>query len=320
VGVGIHPSEPSYIWAEAGSNLGVFNDNDPYRVPGGTVQATPASLSNLLQRTGTSWRSYQEDADVNLTNNNPLSKGQYTVPLASFSGRFASGTNQYNGSNQYNYAAKHNPQVFFTSTNGNGDTTAANPSAHNYAPLQQLQTDLTDNTVARYNWISPDQYNDMHTALTGGFTYNGKHLTGDDAQIAQGDNFLSQIVPMIMASQAYRDDGAIVLWWDESEGGDDPSRTIPEIVISPDAKGNAYTNSIRYTHSSDLLTMQELFNVGLCLRDACNATDLSDLFVAGAIPGEITREVAEPAGLPMLAAGLLALGLTKRRRASDPPR
>jgi hypothetical protein len=29
--------------------------------------------------------------------------------------------------------------------------------------------------------------------------------------------------------------------------------------ISPDAKGNAYTNNILYTHSSDLLTMQEIF-------------------------------------------------------------
>ena len=28
-GVGVHPSEPNYIWAEAGSNLGVFNDNTP---------------------------------------------------------------------------------------------------------------------------------------------------------------------------------------------------------------------------------------------------------------------------------------------------
>src|SRR5215471_14497156 len=26
----MHPSEPSYIWAEAGTNLGVNNDNDPY--------------------------------------------------------------------------------------------------------------------------------------------------------------------------------------------------------------------------------------------------------------------------------------------------
>ena len=54
-------------------------------------------------------------------------------------------------------------------------------------------------------------------------------------------------------------------------------------MISPDAKGNAYTSNILYTHSSDLLTMQEIFNVGPCLRDTCNATDLSDLFVAGAI-------------------------------------
>ena len=26
-GVGVHPSEPNYIWAEAGTNLGVFNDD-----------------------------------------------------------------------------------------------------------------------------------------------------------------------------------------------------------------------------------------------------------------------------------------------------
>ena len=173
VGAGIRPSEPSYLWAEGGSNFGVFNDNDPYRVPGGTVQTTRATLSNDLQYTGQTWRSYQEDTDVNLTNNQPLPKNQYTVPLSSFSGTFASGVNQWNGSNQYNYAAKHNPQVFFTSTNGNGDPTTANPLAGNYAPLQQLQTDITNNTVAQYNWISPDQYNDMHTALSGGFTYKG---------------------------------------------------------------------------------------------------------------------------------------------------
>ena len=26
----IHPSKPNYIWAEAGTNFGVFNDNDPF--------------------------------------------------------------------------------------------------------------------------------------------------------------------------------------------------------------------------------------------------------------------------------------------------
>ena len=133
----------------------------------------------------------------------------------------------------------------------------------------------------------------MHSPLPAGFTYNGAHLAGDAAQIAQGDNFLSKIVPMIASSQAYKDDGVIIIWWDETEGGDDTSHKIGEIIISPDAKGNAYTNQTRYTHSSDLLTMQKIFNVGPCLRDACRANDLSDLFVPGAIPDQITNNVRE---------------------------
>jgi len=315
-GTGIHPSEPNYIWAEAGSNLGVSNDNDPFAASGGTNQSTTQSLSNLLQNSGQSWRSYQEDTDVNLANNQPLQKSQYTVPLGSFSGTFTNGINQYNGSNQYNYAAKHNPEVFFSSTNGGNDKTASNPLAQNYARLQQLATDLANNTVAQYNWITPNQYNDMHSALTGGFTYHGVHYTGDQADIAQGDNFLSILVPQIMASQAYQNNGAILIWWDETEGGDDASRTLGEIVISPLAKGNAYTNNILYTHSSDLRTMQEIYGVGPCVQDSCNATDLSDLFRPGSIPLAIAA-VPESSTLSALALGLAALSyiaVIRRRR------
>src|SRR6516164_8291960 len=88
---------------------------------------------------------------------------------------------------------------------GGDDPTPANPLSHNYAPLQQLFVDLTANTVADYNWISPNQFNDMHTSLKAGFM----GLTGDAANIRQGDNFLSMVVPAIMASNAYLDRGAI---------------------------------------------------------------------------------------------------------------
>jgi phosphatidylinositol-3-phosphatase len=101
-------------------------------------------LSNFLTRAGKTWRSYQEDIDLTRNavaqlTNVPLPEDQWTVPLTSFLGTFASGyVNQYNGSNQFNYAAKHNPMVFFTDTNGGNDATPANLLSTHYAPLQQL--------------------------------------------------------------------------------------------------------------------------------------------------------------------------------------
>src|SRR5579862_5902908 len=292
----IHPSEPNYRWAEAGTNFGVFNDNDPYSSSGPTVQSTGLHLSNLLTLAGKTWRSYQEDIDLTRSAGGlttvPLPENSWTVPLSSFSGNFASGVNAYNGSTQYNYAAKHNPMVFFTDTNGGDNTSTSNPLSTHYAPLQQLMTDLANDTVADYNWITPDQYNDMHTTLKGGY----KGLTGDAANIKQGDDFLNQIVPVIMASNAYKNHGAIILWWDEAESdgvagdnADDFNHTIGEIIISPHAhpnvKGLPYASPLDYTHSSDLLTMQEIFRVGPpLLGDAANAVDLSDLFGPGAIP------------------------------------
>ena len=292
----IHPSEPNYIWAEAGTNFGVLSDNDPFSSSGPTNQNTGLHLTNLLTLAGRTWRSYQEDIDLTPNGsgqliNVPLPENRWTVPLTSFSGRFASGINAYNGSNQYNYAAKHNPMVFFTDTNGGNNSTPNNPLSTHYAPLQQLAKDLANNTVADYNWITPNQYNDMHTSLSGGY----KGLTGDAANIKQGDDFLSQIVPLIMASDAYKNHGVIIIWWDESESdglpgdnGDDFNHTIGEIVISkhahPNVNGRPYASPVNLTHSSDLRTMQEIFGVGPFLDDAANAEDLSDLFAPGAIP------------------------------------
>ena len=289
----IHPSEPNYLWSEAGTNFNVFNDNDPYGT-NGTNQNTGMHLSNFLALAGKTWRSYQEDIDLTPSTsgliNVPLPQDEWTVPLSSFSGIFAPGyVNAFNGSNQYNYAAKHNPMVFFTDTNGGNNATPTNPLSAHYAPLQQLFPDLANNTVADYNWITPDQYNDMHTALREGF----QGQRGDSANVRQGDYFLSQIVPAIMASKAYKNHGVIIIWWDETESvaGENPNdaaHTLGEIIISPLAHANVagvpYASAVNYTHSSDLRTMQLIFGVGPFLNDAANANDLSDLFEPGVIP------------------------------------
>jgi hypothetical protein len=294
VGTGIHPSEPNYIWQNGGSNFGVLNDADPSAANHNIVSAT--SFTGQLTQKGVSWKSYQEDV-------------QYSSSVqvsASGTGGVHNGhtvtTNPYNGTLQYNYAVKHNPMSFFSDSLGN---------PNNGLTFAQLQTDLTNNSYAAYNWITPNQFNDMHSALSGGYTYNGTHYTGDQASIAQGDNFLSMIIPQIEATDAFQNGtGMIEIWFDESEGGDSSAFTIPEIIISKDAVGNAYNVTIPVTHSGSLLTDEEIFNTGTCLLAACGATDLSAAFQAGSVP----ESVPEPASVTLFGLGTLALGLLRRRR------
>lgn len=312
----IHPSEPNYIWMECGSNLSKLNDNDPY----GTglsvnsmntfLTANPAysgqNLCGLLQAAGLTWRAYSEGTNqLNTSGTNanlggtltvtPAPQSMWTVPLASFSGTNAAYTNPYNGSHQWNFAAKHTGSLFFAATNGTTSLTVANtattnPEAIYYSPLPDLTADLNAGTCAQYNVITPDQYNDMHTALSAGFTYNGTAYTGDLAKIAQGDNFLSIIVPQIMASPQYQNNGVIVIWTDETEGSpqNDFRHTLTEIVISPLAKGNAYASTLNYTHSSDLNTMQKVFQVVAntptgYLNDAANRSNATPANLIGTV-------------------------------------
>jgi len=272
-GTGVHPSEPNYIWAEAGSDFGVRTDADPSSANGNAFFNQSNHLTGQLSSLGIAWKNYQEDVEFS------------TSPTNSASGMAAT-TNPFNGTSQVNYAVKHNPMAFF-----------ADSAIENVFPLAQLFEDLTNDAIGRYNWITPDQFNDAHSALKGGFKYLGNHFSGDQAAVAQGDNFLSIIVPEIMASPAYQNNGVIVIWWDETEGGDDTNFTLPYIVISPLAKGNAYASSVPLSHSSDIKTWEELFGLPELnnpipsaetnnfggYNTVAGANDLSDLFVPGAL-------------------------------------
>ena len=268
-----------------------------------------------MNATGVTWKNYQEDVQ--------LSSG----PTHSASGTSTTTINPYYSTGQYAYGAKHNPMAFFTDS--------ASQNVNNFG---QLRTAITAdigpsaiNTFGQYNWITPNLYDDMHSGLSTTFQYHGTNYTpGTTNQlVAQGDNFLSIIIPELMATQAYQDGGAIVIWMDESEDGDGIHNTIPEIVISPLAKGNAYASSVEMNHSSDVKTMEEIFQLGSYINNTIptsetNASgvgynnvptvnDLSDLFVSGAIP---SSPVPEPASLGLLALGALCIYSFRRPRTS----
>lgn len=229
---GNHPSEPNYLWMEGGTNFGIKNDNDP------TVTANQIwnkdHLVKQLGVAGIDWKTYQE----NITGT--------TCPLSS-SGK---------------YAAKHNPFLYFNDVTDGFVSTSPTCIAH-VRPFGELTSDLANDTVARYNFITPNLCNDMHDSCS---PTNNK--------IKQGDNWLKTVVPMIMGSAAYQNHGALIITWDEGSGSDGP---IGFIVLSPEAKGGGYSNSTHYTHGSYLRSMETIFGLPL-LNDASAQVDLSDLF------------------------------------------
>src|SRR5262249_52081614 len=156
-------------------------------------------LVTLLERAGISWKAYQEGIAGNV------------CPLQS-TGR---------------YAPKHNPMVFFDDVTGTNNPNSPRCIQH-VRPYSELASDLSSDTVPRYNFITPNLCNDMHDSCG---------PTND--QTRQGDNWLAAEIPRIMASRAYRSGGVILVLWDESEGIFSNS-PIGMIALSPAAKGGGY--------------------------------------------------------------------------------
>ena len=239
---GLHPSEPNYIWLEAGFNYGIMTDDDP-----STNELSTATVSthlvDQLEAANVTWKGYVEGISGT------------TCPVTS------SGL----------YGAKHVPFVFFDDVTNTGSTTAARCLAH-VRPFTELATDLAAGTVPHYNFITPNLCDDMH-----GATGCTSAQTADE--IKAGDTWLSTQIPAIMASSAYTDGGAIFITWDEGESnGVANDNPIGMIVLSSVAKPG-YSNSTYYDHSSMLKTTEEIFGVSLIQGAGDSMTsDLSDLF------------------------------------------
>jgi acid phosphatase len=162
------------------------------------------------------------------------------------------------------YAVRHDPLVYFTDV-----TSDPAYCISHIRPFSELAVDLASGSAAQYNFIKPNTCNDMHDDCGGG-------------DIANGDTWLKNNLPLILNSQVYKNGGAVFLTWDNDDSSID--NPVPMIVLSPAAKGGGYNNDVHYTHGSLVRTIEEIFGVKPLLRNAASVEDLSDLF-SGPIVG-----------------------------------
>ncbi len=247
-----HPSQPNYIAATSGSTNGVSDDS--------TVTINVPNIVDQLEAKGKTWKAYMQS----------IFAGGNTDKLAASAG-------------DQLYERKHNPFVSYLDVQNNPARMA------NIVDFSQLHTDLVNNTVPDYVWISPDQCNDMHGRTSFDPT-DPCSETQVQSLITAGDNFLKTTVNDITSSAAWTGNSILFIAWDESDypfsdtsgccdavqgsGGGH----VVTLVIS---HGNttARTSNVAYNHYSMLATIEDGWQLG-CLGFTCdtaNVTPMSDL-------------------------------------------
>ena len=142
----------------------------------------------------------------------------------------------------YPYALKHNPFSYY---GGSCPNQVVNFS-HFAADMKT--------SVPRFVWITPGLCHDGH-----------------DCSTAIADRWLSQTVPLILATDAWKNNGLLLITWDE---GEDSANHVLTLAIQP--KPIEHASAHAYNHYSLLATIEDRLGLGR-LGQAAHTSPMTDL-------------------------------------------
>jgi phospholipase C len=247
-----HHSNPNYLAQISGqaSNPMTRDDCGTYArfTPTGTaspgqVEGTgcvyPAAVPTVagqLSAAGKTWKGYMEDMGT------PC---RHPDPGAEDDSQDASPGDQY--------ATRHNPFVYFEAI------TSSPECQRNVVDFTQLARDLgSAATTPNLSYISPNLCNDGHDSPC---------VDGREGGLVSADVWLKKHVPAILDSPAFKQDGVLVITFDEAEGNQAGPRGVPggtaggrvgALVLSPFTKGGTVSDKT-YNHYSLLATIEDIF-------------------------------------------------------------
>jgi phosphatidylinositol-3-phosphatase len=197
-----HPSIGNYFMLTTGQ---IVTNNDSYVPPSGGLNVDNVVRQLLLA--GKTWKAYEED----------LPSVGYLTP------------------NVGNYARKHCPLSYFS------DVMGSSVQIQNLVPFTQFATDLANNHLPEYSFVTPNLCNDAH-----------------DCSLTAADNWLNTNIAPLIASPVFQQDGLLVIVFDESTSADTTNGGghVAWVVVSPKAKAG-YQSTTLYQHQSTLRLMLE---------------------------------------------------------------
>ena len=263
-----HNSLPNYIAQVTGQGPNAQTQADcqvysPFVTAGPPVQdgqyvgdgcvlpADVPSLPGQLDASGRSWRGYMEDMGT------PCRHPQLGAVDDTQKARVGD-----------QYAVRHNPFMYLRSV------TDSASCAQRVVDLDALTADLASTaTTPALSYITPNLCHDGHDAPC---------VDGQPGGLASADAFLRTWVPRITSSPAFRQDGALVITFDESDGaqadataccgeGPGPNSPLPGITGLGGGRVGALvlsrfvtpgsTSTTPYNHYSLLASIEDLWRL-----------------------------------------------------------
>jgi phosphatidylinositol-3-phosphatase len=170
----------------------------------------------------------------------------------------------YTGGDQMPYLRRHNPFSYFS------DIVNNSAQAANMVPFSQFTTDLSSGNLPNLAFIVPNAFDDGHSCPTSNCTTT--------MELQQSDAWMSQVLPGIIGSAAFKNNGVLAITWDESAtDATNGGGKVATLFLGPQAKAG-YQSTTSYQHQ-DLLRMI-CFRIGLasCPGAASSASTMSEFF------------------------------------------
>jgi hypothetical protein len=173
------------------------------------------SLADEIEESGRTWKTYQEH-----------------MPEPCFIG------------STLRYVQKHNPFIYF-----NAIRLDQARCQRSIVPLTELETDLNNNTLPNFVFITPDLCHSAH-----------------DCDLKTVDEWLTPWVERLQSYPPLAKNGLIILTWDEGQGQhtccelSEGGGRVATILISPNAK-KGFQDETQYTHYSILKTILQAWDL-----------------------------------------------------------
>ena len=162
----------------------------------------------------------------------------------------------YLGTDVAPYVRRHNPFSYLS------DVQSDSSQAANIVPFPQFASDLANNALPQFSFISPDVNNDAH---------NGT--------LAAADSWLQSNIAPLLASSTFQSSGVLIITFDESEDTDRDhgGGHVATVIISSKSKMK-YQSQTEYQHQSTLRLVLAASGVNQFPGLAGTAPDMTEFF------------------------------------------